>query len=192
MVELVAQGALHGLGLPLAAGDAVLSAAVAEPALGLVPYRGQEAAVAQALARHEGALPEAGQAASIPGGRVIWAGMGRWLLCGPAAEDAVLCAALEPAAALTDQSDAWAALRLQGKNAASVLARLVPLDLDPSAFPPDAAARTLLGHISCVLVAEADGFKILVTRSFAASAVHTLDRAMRSVAGIAALKLPPT
>jgi heterotetrameric sarcosine oxidase gamma subunit len=50
------------------------------------------------------------------------------------------------------------------------------------------AARTMLGHMSCLLLrVEADRFLVLVFRSMAASATHDLDRAMRMVAARGAL-----
>jgi heterotetrameric sarcosine oxidase gamma subunit len=81
-----------------------------------------------------------------------------------------------------DVSDAFAELALEGRDAAAVLARLVPVDLDPAAFPAGAAARTLLRHVPLVLVASERGFGLLVPRSYAASAVAEIVVAMRAVA----------
>jgi hypothetical protein len=81
-----------------------------------------------------------------------------------------------------DVSDAFAGLALEGRDAAAVLARLVPVDLDPAAFPSGAAARTLLRHVPLVLVASERGFGLLVPRSCAASAVAEIVVAMRAVA----------
>ncbi len=84
---------------------------------------------------------------------------------------------------MTDQSDGWTGLILTGAGAADVLARLVPLDLAPDAFPPGATARTELRHIMCALTAlDGGGYEILVMRSFTGSAVHEIETAMRAVA----------
>jgi heterotetrameric sarcosine oxidase gamma subunit len=77
-----------------------------------------------------------------------------------------------------DVSDAFAGLALDGPAAAEVLARLVPLDLEAGGLP----ARTLLRHTPVVISRRAKGFALLVPRSYAASAVEDLVRAMRAVA----------
>ena len=79
-------------------------------------------------------------------------------------------------------------MRLTGPAAAEVLARLVPIDLDPAAFPPGRVARTMLGHMMAVLIATPDGYDILVMRSFTDTAAHDLSTAMRSVAAIAKMR----
>jgi sarcosine oxidase gamma subunit len=76
-----------------------------------------------------------------------------------------------------DVSDAFAGLAVEGPDAAAVLARLVPLDLD-AGLP----ARTLLRHTPVVVMARAGGFALLVPRSYAASAVADIVAAMRAVA----------
>ncbi|MFW5881818.1 MAG: sarcosine oxidase subunit gamma, partial [Roseicyclus sp.] len=68
-----------------------------------------------------------------------------------------------------------------------VLARLTPIDLGEAAFAPGHAARTMLGHMSCLLLRlEADRFGLMVFRSMAGTAAHELDRAMRLAAARAA------
>jgi sarcosine oxidase subunit gamma len=177
VAELGAREATAGLGLPLTAGGATLAALPATPTWSVAPFRGREAGVAAAL----GAALPAGRAAAAPGGRLIWAGSGLWLL--QAADPGERLAGL---AAVTDQSDAWCALALSGAAAQEVLARLVPLDLDRAVFPRGAAARSLLGHVPLLLVAG-DGFELLVPRSYARTAVRELGEAMRGVAARAAL-----
>lgn len=190
MAELAARGACDGLDLPLVLGGAVLSVLEAVPMLAVMPRRGCEDAVSGVLEAHVGArLPEPGAMRVLEGGgRLIWTGAGQWFLRGAAAQTAGLRAALEDVAAVTDQGDGWTGLHLGGVDAAAVLARLVPVDVEAAAFPPGSAARTLLGHVACVLSAEADGYGIRVMRSFTLTAVHDLERAMRAVAGIAALR----
>jgi sarcosine oxidase subunit gamma len=117
----------------------------------------------------------------VRGGRLIWAGFGLWLL--QAADPGERLAGL---AAVTDQSDAWCGLALSGPAAPEVLARLVPLDLDPAAFTPGAAARSLLRHVPLLIVAG-DGFELFVPRSYGRTAVGDLVAAMRGVAARAAL-----
>ena len=91
-------------------------------------------------------------------------------------------------AALTDQSDGWARMRLQGPGAEAVLARLVPIDLRVAAFPEGAVARSGLNHMMMVLMREGpQAFQIMVFRSMAGSAVHELAVAMKALTARAAL-----
>jgi sarcosine oxidase subunit gamma len=178
VAELAARAAAAGLGLPLTVGGATLAALPEAPMWSVAPFRGREDATAAALGT---ALPT-GRVAAVPGGRLIWAGFRAWLLQGPDPGEE-----LAELAAVAAQGDAWCGLGLSGPAARDVLARLVPLDLDPAAFPVGAAARSLLRHTPLLLVAEAQGFELLVPRSYARTAVRELDAAMRGVEARAAL-----
>jgi sarcosine oxidase subunit gamma len=168
-----------GSGLPLTVGATTLAALPESPMVSLAPFRGRDAEAPEALGA---GLPPPGGTAPLSDGLLIWAGIGLWFLRGPAA------ARLDaPAwAAVTDQADGWCGLALDGPDAEAVLARLVPIDLDPAVFPPDAVARTALRHVPCLLM-RGTGFELLVPRSMARSAVRDLARAMRAVAARAAL-----
>lgn len=182
MDELSPRAAWAGLDLPLAVGGVTLTALPEAPMVSVAPFRGRSGAVADALGAP---LPEAGRIAALTdGSRVLWSGLDQWFLRGPAGDVEGLLAGL---AAVTDQSDGWTALALVGPGAAEVLARLVPVDLDPAAFQPGAVARTQLRHMMCVLIAVEDGFEILVMRSFTRTAVHDIAAAMRAVAARAQL-----
>jgi sarcosine oxidase subunit gamma len=118
--------------------------------------------------------------------RVSWAGSGQWLVEGLGPGE--VADWLTGLAAVSDQTDAWAGTRLSGAAAREMLARLVPIDLIPEAFPPGTAARTLLRHVPLLLIAREEGaFELLVPRSYARTAVSDLVRAMRLVAGRAML-----
>jgi sarcosine oxidase subunit gamma len=180
-----------GLHLPLTHGGTILGAGFEGALVSVAPFRGQEAEVSAILKRHIGAaFPEPGQVAEGSSGRVIWMGLNLAFAELPEAGAADLMAALSPHAAVTDQSDAWAALSLTGPHARAVLARLVPLDLDPATFPPGRVARTQFRHMMCALLATEGGFRLLVMRSFARTAVHDLETAMASVAARAELAGP--
>ncbi len=178
MADLAAAGPFEGLGLPVAASRGRLSPLPPVLRTSVAPFAGQEAAVAARLGM---ALPPPGRAQALPQGRVVWAAIGLWLVEGPAV------AGLDGLAALADQTDAWAGLALAGPNAEAVLARLVPLDLAPQAFPEGTAARSQLRHLPLLIVREADGFELLVPRSTAATAVREIAEAMRGVAARASL-----
>jgi heterotetrameric sarcosine oxidase gamma subunit len=178
VADLAAAGPFEGLDLPVAAGRCRLAALPEVLRTAVAPFAGQEAAVA---ARLGVALPPPGRAQALPHGRVVWAAIGLWLVEGPEV------AGLDGVAALTDQTDAWAGLALTGPDADAVLARLVPLDLAPEAFPEGAAARSLLRHLPLLIVRRPEGFALLVPRSYAATAVREIGEAMRGVAARAAL-----
>jgi sarcosine oxidase subunit gamma len=182
---------LAGLHLPLTHGGAMLGAGAEGALVSVAPFRGRESEVAAILTDHIGAaFPEPGQVAEGTSGRVIWMGLGLAFAELPESGAPDLIPALAPHAAVTDQTDAWAALTLTGPHARAVLARLIPLDLAPAAFPPGRVARTQLRHMMCALLATGGGFRILVMRSFARTAVHDLETAMASVAARAELAGP--
>jgi len=86
-----------------------------------------------------------------------------------------LAVLFEDLAAVTDQSDGYAVLRLSGASVPTILSKLVPLDLDPRAFQPGHIGTTIAAHIKAVLwrLPELDGslpsFEIAVPRSLAGS-----------------------
>ncbi|MBP7003200.1 sarcosine oxidase subunit gamma family protein [Amaricoccus sp.] len=183
MAELASGDAPGMAGLPLAVGGATLAALPEAAMAEILPFRDGAAAVAAALGA---ALPAPGRATALGDGSTLaWLGLDRWLLRGPAA--AGLAGRLGGAAAVIDQSDGWIALSLAGPAAAGVLARLLPLDLAPEAFPPDAACRSALRHVPCLVLGAAAGFGILAPRSYGASVISELAEAMRSVAARAAI-----
>ena len=84
---------------------------------------------------------------------------------------------------MTDQSDGWAVMRLEGAGARDVLARLCPLDLRAPVFKRGHTARSLLGHMNASITrVGVNAFEIMVFRSMANTAVHELNEAMKSVA----------
>lgn len=181
MAELDASGALDGLGLPVEAGGCRLAALPEVRRAVVAPFAGREAAVAAALGA---ALPR-GRVAALPAGRVLPFALGQWLV------EAAAVAGLEGLAAVVDQGDAWAGLGLTGAAAGEMLARLVPLDLDPSVFPPGAAARSRLREVPMLLVAVEGGFELMVPRSYVRTAVQDLAEAMRGVAARAVRAAEP-
>lgn len=74
-------------------------------------------------------------------------------------------------AAVADQSSGYGVLRLEGPRVRDVLAKGVPIDLDPSVFRPGDAAVTLAGHVGIVLwqAGEEPGYDVAVFRSYAES-----------------------
>lgn len=178
MAELIAR-APYGGALPLTLGTVTLSAEDLGLLTSLAPFRGRHKALSEALKEAHGmALPAPGRATGKAGARAIWFGRDHVLLAGPEP-----LASLGEHGALTDQSDAWTVLRLEGAGAEQVLARLVPIDVRAAQFKRGHTARTQLMHMSASLTRIADqAFVIMVFRSMAHTLVHDLKTAMEAIA----------
>lgn len=156
MAELIAKGPLDGQA-PVKGGGAELSVAGGQPIWSIALFPGK-------AAMH---LPEPGKWIKASGGRLVWTGLDQALLIGGTLPEGL-------DAAVTDQSDGWACLRLTGPGAEAALARLVPVDLRAVAFPPGSAIRAPLNHMSSVILRDAEGIDLLVFRSMARTAWHEL------------------
>ncbi|WP_347310652.1 sarcosine oxidase subunit gamma [Defluviimonas sp. SAOS-178_SWC] len=182
MPSLIEKTACEGL-LPVAAGGVALSELRPARITSVAPLAGKERAVGTALKVLGLGWPSPGKSVTKGAATCLWTGRGQAFLIGTDPEG------LSGIAALTDQSDGWARMRLAGPGAEAVLARLVPLDLRAEAFPVGAAARSGLNHMMMVLArVDADRFDILVFRSMAASAVHELHQSMAACAARAAAR----
>ncbi len=176
MPSLIETTPCEGL-LPIREGGATLSEAAPAAVTSVAPFRGKARAVAAALKKLGLGWPEPGQSLQSGAAACLWTGRDQAFLVGAAPDG------LDGIAALTDQWDGWARMRLEGPGAEAVLARLVPLDLRAAAFPEGAVARTGLNHMMAVLVREGpEAFGIMVFRSMAGSAVHEIAVAMKAVA----------
>jgi len=179
--SLIETTACEGL-LPVATQDVTLGELPFACITSVAPFDGQQDAVAAALKALGLGWPGPGQSVRAGGSACLWTGRGQAFVIGAAPEG------LAGIAALTDQSDGWARMQLDGPGAEAVLARLVALDLRPAAFPEGAVARTGLNHIPSVILREGPGaFQIMVFRSMAGSAIEELQRAMKAVAARAAI-----
>lgn len=183
MAKLIAKSACDGL-LPLTIDGFELIEVLPEAITSVMPFDGQENVASEHLkSAHGMALPDVGRTTEGSGARAVWTGAGQVMVLG-----APVDAGLARYAALSDQSDAWAVLRLQGVGVENVLARLTPLDLNPGVFKRGATARSLLGHMNAVITrVGVDVFEIMVFRSMAKTAVHELEEAMKGMAARAVL-----
>ena len=105
----------------------------------------------------------------------IWAGPGRWL-AGTSAQtgaslEAMLRKELSDVVSVINQTDGRCVFRIGGPSVREVLAKGVPIDLDPQVFGPGDTALTLVGHINVHLwqVDPTPTYDFAVPRSFAAS-----------------------
>jgi methylglutamate dehydrogenase subunit D len=106
---------------------------------------------------------------------LIWAGPGRWLAATsrqPAtALEATLRDALSGLASVTNQTDGRCVFHISGPDARDVLAKGMPIDIDPRVFGPGDAALTLAGHINVHFwqIDLSPAYELAVPRSFAVS-----------------------
>jgi sarcosine oxidase subunit gamma len=106
---------------------------------------------------------------------LVWTGPGQWLLVAASrAGFAENLAALSDVAAVAEQSDGRAVLRLSGPMVRRALAKGCMIDLHSAAFPKGMTALTSIAYIGVQLWRAADGpdgsvFEIMVPRSMAGS-----------------------
>ena len=177
MVELIAKTPLADA-LPQTIGAVTLSAYIPERITSVAPYKGQSKAVSDMLNAHLlMRFPNPNRVLQSEAGRLIWAGNGMALLFDGQVPD------MSKIAALTDQSDAWCIIRVEGKPVRDVLARLVPIDMALPVFKVGHTARTMVGHMTgSVTRIGRDAFEVMVMRSMAATLLHDLTRAAKGVA----------
>lgn len=83
---------------------------------------------------------------------------------------------------VTDQSDSWVALRIEGVNVFQVLARICPLDLHLDAFPEGSVSRTMMEHLAVIILREKENsFLLMSPRSSANSFLHALETSISNV-----------
>ncbi|MDH5798619.1 MAG: sarcosine oxidase subunit gamma [Paracoccaceae bacterium] len=176
MARLIAKQPMES-GLPIRHGACQLDVEDVGCITSIAPFKGKKTAVSESLRTQHGVtLPAAGRSTGGAKARCISTGPGQAFLLGPEPEEL-------SGAAVTNQSDGWAAFRLEGNAAEDVLARLVPIDLRSHVFKRGYTARTLLYHMTISITRTGpNAFLILVFRSMAQTAVHELEIAMKSVA----------
>lgn len=145
----------------------------------IAPFKGQAGPTSAALENATGlALPDRGRLVQSGAASIQWFGRGQYLLAGVAAPDL-------PQAAITDQTDGWVVLELTGPGAATVMARLVPVDLRLEAAPTGTALRTdLHGMMVAITRPSEDRLRIFGYRSMARSLCHAITDAMTHVAAL--------
>lgn len=178
MARLIALSPCAGL-LPLTVGGLTLTEVALGPVTLIAPFHGRRAQVSDLLQSAIGiGFPAPGTSAMAGPARILWTGPDKALLTGVPAPEG-----LEGLAALTDQSDAGATVGIDGPAAEAVLARLIPLDLRPAAFPQGRTARTLVNQMMASVTRTGDrAFEVMVFRSMAATLVQELTAAATGVA----------
>lgn len=171
---ILASGAFGTAGQPGVAIEARDGLGIAS----LIAGDGRDEALTQALQTHIGlGLPLTPCIVSSTGHSLVWAGPDQWhLIATDRSGFDELLRDLAPLAAISDQSDGRAALRLSGPKLRDTLAKGCMLDLHPSAFPVGAAALTSIAYMGVHLWRIADDpasgdavFEIMIARSMAGS-----------------------
>ncbi len=139
----------------------------------LAARRGQAGALSEAARTAFGVpLPMTPRIATAGELTFIWAGADRWLVeltSAPAAGiESLLGASLGRFAAICDQSDGRVTLDLQGPKVREVLAKGLPIDLDPACFEVGDAAVTSVSHIGVHLwqISPRPIYRMSVARSY--------------------------
>lgn len=176
MVKLVAQTPCHGL-LPVQHGGLTLSEVSFDALFSYAPFAGKERGASEALKTHHGvALPRVGRMVSADDVSAIWFAQGQALVMGAQPDPG-----LARFGAVSDQSDAWAVVDIEGARVIDVLSRLVPVDV--GAMKNAQTVRSLIQHMTGSLTRiSKDRFRVMVMRSMARTLVHDLDVAIKSVA----------
>jgi methylglutamate dehydrogenase subunit D len=120
-------------------------------------------------------LPESSRFAQGSKVNFIGYGPGQWLAVSESLANETLArdlsAKLKGLASVSDQSGGRTVLRISGPRARDVLAKGLPIDLDPRAFPLGSAATTAISHIGVQLWQGDDtrGYDLAIFRSLSES-----------------------
>jgi heterotetrameric sarcosine oxidase gamma subunit len=138
--------------------------------------KGQDAALkAAALQAYGVQLPESSRVAQGSAVTFIGYGPGQWLaVSATLAHEALagdLSQRLAGLASISDQSGGRTVLRVSGPRARDVLAKGLPVDLDPRAFPLGSAATSVIGHMGVQLwqLDNTRSYNIAIFRSLSQS-----------------------
>ncbi len=86
------------------------------------------------------------------------------------------------AAYLTDQSDSWVVLELDGASSVSALERICPIDLSDNEFGALNVARTSMEHISVIIERpDTHRFRLYSPRSSAHSFLHAVTTSLHNL-----------
>jgi heterotetrameric sarcosine oxidase gamma subunit len=180
--SLIALSALDGVAVPGRIGRSAGAPGVTigeRTGLGLATVmvrKGRQAELAAAAEQAYGvALPAGARLAAGPRAGFIGTGPGQWFVVSESLRNGALARDLAEnfrgLASISDQSDGRAVVRISGPKARDLLAKGLPIDLDPRVFKPGDAATSLISYIGVQLwqVDETPTYDIAVFRGFAES-----------------------
>lgn len=142
---------------------------------GMITFRGDltSNAIKKAVKSATGvAIPKAGKVARKDAGGVLWMSPDELLLIVPYADVQNVIARLDQDlnkhhVLMADVSDARVVFRLDGPNAAQILARVCPVDLHADSFPVGALRRTRMAQVAAAFWRDETGFEVVCFRSVA-------------------------
>ncbi len=179
MGEIALRAAPACLAEALQQGDAVVALAPPRSMASIALYGNELTALLDVLG---GTLPLPGRQLTVDGVRYLWSGPASWLALAPNDDPdfaAKLAVRLAGRAAVTEQSDGRAILRVQGAAARVALTKLLPIDLHPGVFTEGSTALTLAGHINVQIWRTENMFELACFRSFAGALSAALSEACR-------------
>jgi len=96
-------------------------------------------------------------------------------------ELAQLSNTLGATAYLSEQSDGWVVIRMNGASSRLCLERICSIDLDPQVFQVGAVARTVMEHLGVIVLHEDnDSYLLLSARSSAQSFLDALQVSIKN------------
>jgi len=150
-----------------------------------LPLGDEKAAEKAIKSAYQLAFPDSGASTATQTHRLIRTGADQGLLMfesDAANAEPEVQAALKGACYTSLQTDAWVVLSLSGPLANAVLERLCPIDLHDSRFPVDSAARTVMEHMSAIVLRDgADSYQLLSASSSAGSFLHAVETSLSYV-----------
>jgi heterotetrameric sarcosine oxidase gamma subunit len=179
--ELIAKSPLAGRA-PVTRGALSLSETPMEAITSIALFPGQSKAIAKVLKPLGLTFPAPNTVSQSGDARLVWTGRDQAFLIGVSAP-----AIPAEVAAVTDLSDGWAGLSVEGPAAHDALMRWVPIDLRPRHFAVGTAIRAPLYHMQAIILRlTANRIDLMVFRSMARTAWHEIDLAMTTIEARAA------
>jgi heterotetrameric sarcosine oxidase gamma subunit len=174
--ELIAKSPLAGRS-PVTRGALSLSETPMQAITSIALFPGQAKAITKALKPLGLTFPAPNTVSQSGEARLVWTGRDQAFLIGAPAP-----AIPTDVAAVTDQSDGWAGLSVEGPAAHEALMRWVPIDLRPQHFAVGTAIRAPLYHMQAIILRlSANRIDLMVFRSMARTAWHEIDLAMTTI-----------
>ena len=162
-----------------AAGAGIVLRSFASQACTLVAGPNRAAVREKARSGFAADLCDGPRLSSGSGVEFIGDGPGRWLvLAGGDDLAGRLEAAFASAASVFEQTGGLVLLQAKGKDIGAVLAKLIPIDLHPAAFPVGAAATTTAAHVNLTIWrCEAGRWRFALGRSYLAAFLRAFSSA---------------
>ena len=116
--------------------------------------------------------------------KLLWMQSHQYFLMGKYSEQLsvkIVKQRLSDIACISNQSDSWVMLYLQGQGSTNALERICPLDLHPQSFPTGSVSRTSMEHMPTVIIKKRENqFLLLGLRSSAHSFLHAIKTSIEN------------